>query len=284
MKKSVILAAVLTLFAATGAMAEHESADHATAEHAVSSHKLLVTEIPNPGQVEARVDYIYSFAKGKKDTGETIRDEKSAASAFLAAGVVKGLKLSASLPYTFVQHQENTHIQGFGDLVLGARFSPTKGLVHLPVDLAVGLDWQLNTASTKLGKPGSGVNTYSPYVAVSKELGMVIPYFKYQPDFVVKQDRDQTNHNLTFGAELELTHKLSLDASLKTVFNGSHTGFKSSTDVEIELMPYINIAKNTYLLPRFAYKFVGDVEDNAGVKIAKDIDEIKTGLGLYILF
>jgi hypothetical protein len=279
MKKSAILAAVLTLFAATGAMAEHASADHA-----VSGHKLLVTDVPDPGQVEARIDYIYSYAEGKNASDEKVEDEKSMGAVSLGAGVVKGLKLSASIPYTFIQHRENESLQGFGDLTLGARFSPTKGLIRLPVDLAVGLDWQLNTASTNSGKPGAGVNVYSPYVAVSKAVGMVIPYFKYQPDFAVKLDRDQTNHNLTIGAELEFTHALSLDASLKTFFNGSHTGMKSSTDVEIELMPYINIAKNTYLLPRFAYKFIGDIEDDGGVKLVKDAGEFKTGLGLYFLF
>jgi hypothetical protein len=287
MKKSVILAAVLTLFAATGAMAEHASSGQE-----VSGHKLLVTDVPDPGQIEARMDYVYSYAEGKNELDEKIKDEKSAGSVTLAAGVVKGLKLSASMPYTFVQHQENTKIEGFGDLTLGARYSLTKGLVHLPVDTAVGFDWQLNTASTKPGKPGSGANVYSPYLAVSKAVGMAIPYFKYQPDVIAKQDRNQTNHNLIFGAELEFSHALSLDISLKTVINGSAnkdikgtlTKVESSTDVEIELMPYINIAKNTYLLPRVAYKFVGDVKDTAGVKVTKDVGEFKTGLGLYFLF
>ncbi len=280
MKRIGILAAVLTLFVATGAMAE-EAAEH---HHAESEHKLLVTDVPDPGQIEARVDYVYSYAEGKNEFGAKIKDESSAAAAFLSAGVFKGLKLSATVPYTFVQHQEDTKIQGFNDIVLGARFSPTKGYLHLPVELAVGLDWQLNSASTNPGKPGMGLNMYSPYVAVSKSLGMAIPYFKYQPDFVVNHGDDYTNHNLLLGAEIEACHSASLDASVKLTVNGSRTGLKSSTDVEFELMPYINIAKNTYLLPRIAYKFIGDLEDTAGVKVAKDLGEFKTGLGLYILF
>jgi hypothetical protein len=283
MKKSVILAALLMLLSATGAMAEHASTEHESANHEASQHRLLVTDVPDPGQVEARIDYIYSYAEGKNELDEKIKDEKSAGIVSLGVGVVKGLKLSASLPYTFVQHEENNKIEGFGDLSLGARYAISKA-VHLPLDLAVGLDWQLNSASTNPGKPGSGLNVYSPYFAVSKPVGMAIPYFKYQPDFAVKQGRDQTNHNMTVGAEIEFTHTQSLDVSLKTTVNGTHEGRKSSTDVEIELIPYINIARNTYLLPRFAYKFAGDIEDNAGVKLAKDVGEFKTGLGIYFLF
>jgi hypothetical protein len=274
MKKTVILAAVLTLFAATTAMAEH----------AASGHKLLVTDVPDPGQIEARIDYVYSYAEGKLEAGEKVKDEKSAGSVFLGAGVAKGLKLSATLPYTFVQHMENERVQGWGDLTLGARYSFNKGFAHLPVDVAVGFDWQLDTGVYGPGRPGAGLNVYSPYFAVSKAVGMVVPYFKYQADFAVKKDRDQTNHNITAGAELEFTHSLSLDASIKTVVNGSRPGLKSSTDVEIELMPYIKVAKNTYLLPKFAYKFAGDLETNDGVKELRDVGEVKTGLGLYFLF
>jgi hypothetical protein len=281
MKKSVILAALLTLFVATGARAEHAEAEH---DHAASHHRLLVTDVPDPGEIEARADYVYSYAEGKNDLDEKIKDERSLGVVSLGAGIVKGLKLSATLPYTFVQHEEGNKIQGFGDLVLGARFAPTRGLIHLPVDFAVGLDWQLVTASTSPSKPGFGANVYSPYFAVSKELGPAIPYFKYQPDFVVKEGRDQTNHNLTFGAEIECCHQVSLDASVKVIVIGSVNGIKSSTDTEIELVPYINIAKNTYLLPRVAYRFIGDVEDAAGVKLVKDAGEVTAGLGLYILF
>jgi hypothetical protein len=284
MKKSAILAAVLTLFVASAALAEEE---HATAnhEHAASHHRLLVTDVPDPGEVEVRGDYIYSYAEGKNELDEKVKDEASQGVLFLGAGVVKGLKLSASLPYTFAQHAENQKKQGFGDLTLGARFNPSRAhLVELPVELAVGLDWQLNSASTSPSKPGFGGNVYSPYLAVSKEIGMAIPYAKYQADVVVKSHADQTVHNLTAGAELELCHRASLDASVKVSFNGSTESAKSSTDVELELMPYLNIAKNTYLLPRVAYRFIGDVEDPAGVKVLKDAGEFKTGLGLYVLF
>lgn len=279
MKKSVVLAAVLTLLAATGAMAEHKPAGHSASEH-----KLLVTDVPNPGQVEARIDYAYSNAEGKNDLEEKIRDEKNTATLFLSAGVAKGLKLYASQPYTLAQQKEGTEIEGLGDLTLGARYSITKGLVHLPLDVALGFEWQSRSASARPDRPGSGANSYSPYVAVSKSLGMTTPYLKYQPDFVNGRSEDWINQKVTVGAEIEVCHTASLDASVKTVANGSHDGFQSSTDVEIELMPYINIAKNVYLLPRVAYKFAGDLKDNAGVKLVKDVGEITTGLGLYILF
>lgn len=282
MKRTVILAAVLTLFTATGALAEHEAGGH---EHAASHHRLLVTDVPDPGEIEARADYIYSYAEGKNDLDETVKDERSLGLFSVGAGVVKGLKLSASLPYTFVQHEEGDKIQGLGDLTLGARFSPTRAqLLHLPVELAVGIDWQLNSASTNPGKPGVGANVYAPYLAISRELGIATPYFKYQPEFLVKAHRDQTTHNLTFGAEIEVCHRASLDAALKVAVHGPTTDLKSSTDVEFEVMPYINIARNTYLLPRIAYKFMGDLETTGGVKVRKDTGEITTGLGLYFLF
>jgi len=279
MKKSVVLAAVLTLFAATSALAEHKSADHAASEQ-----RLLVTDVPDPGQVEARLDYIYSKADGKNELDEKISDEKSVGNLFLGAGVVKGLKLYASLPYTFVQHEEGEKIEGLGDLTLGARYAITKELVHLPMDVALGMEWQLYSANASADKPGSGANTYSPYVAVSKHYGMATPYFKYQPDFVNSKNDDWVDHNITVGDEIEFCNRMSLDASVKTIVNGSRDDIKSSTDVEIELMPYINIAKNTYLLPRVAYKFIGDIKNRAGEKIVKDADEITTGIGIYILF
>lgn len=279
MKKSAILAAALTLFVVTGAIAEQK-----TEGHEVGGHKLLVTDVPDPGQLEARLDYIYSYAHGKNDLEETIKDEKSAGSVSLAAGIVKGLKISASLPYTFVQHQENVKVVGWNDLVLGIRYSLAKSGLHLPIDLAAGIDWQMNSASTKSGKPGSGMNTYSPYMAVSKQIEMVIPYFKYQPDFSVKQDHNRTNHNLTAGVELECSHGFSMDLSAKTTFNGEHEGIKATSDVEFELMPYINVAKNIYLLPRIAYKLVGDSVTADNIKLSREVGEFKTGVGLYLLF
>jgi hypothetical protein len=125
---------------------------------------------------------------------------------------------------------------------------------------------------------------FSPSVAISKNLHTVIPYVKYQPDFVVKDEGDQTVHNLTIGAEIEFSHHYSLDVAVKGVVNGHHEGLKSSTDIEIEVAPYINLSKNLYLLPRVAYKVIGDVENEEGAKLLKSADEYKFGLGVYYLF
>lgn len=269
MKKAVVFSALLSLFASTSALAEH---------------KLLVTDVPNPGSFETRLDVSYSKAQWKNDLDEKIADEKTGAAVTVAAGVVEGLKLSASLPYTIAQHAEGTSIDGFGDITLGARYALTKSLVKLPFDAAVGLDWKLASADSNPGRPGTGRNDYAPYLAVSKNHHVYIPYFKYQPEFIVKEHAGQTIHNLTAGAEIEFSHHYSLDVAVKASLNGSHEGLKSSNDYEAEIAPYINLKKNIYLIPKVAYKVIGDVEDTAGVKVVKSADEYTVGIGVYCLF
>jgi hypothetical protein len=269
MNKVVVLTALLSLFAATSAFAEH---------------KLLVTAVPNPGSFEARLDASYSRAEFKNDLDEKLVDERSGAALTVAAGVIEGLKLSASLPYTFAQHAEGTSIDGFGDLTLGARYALTKSLVKLPFDAAFGIDWKLASASDKAGRPGTGRNDYAPYLAISKNHHVYIPYFKYQPEFIVKEHAGQTIHNLTLGTEIEFSHHYSLDVALKAALNNAHEGLKSSNDYEVEVAPYINLAKNIYLLPKVAYKFIGDIEDTAGTKLVKNAGEYTVGVGVYCLF
>ncbi|GEM_PF-2685241 len=281
MKKTVVLAALLSLVTASSALAEH---------------KLLVTDVPEPGHVEARVDVAYSNLDGKLG-GETVQDEKTAAIAAIGVGVAPGLKLSIALPYTMVQHEINMEAgkiikkDGFGDLTLGARYALTKSLVKLPFDAAVGVDWKTTTASDGEENTGTGRNSYAPYVAVSKNLHIVIPYVKYQPEFVVKQHAGQTNHNLTLGAEIEFGHHYTLDVAAKYTAKGhgvddafGKEDVRSANDLELEVAPYIEVVKNLYILPKVAYKFMGGrtlVE--TGEKINK-IDEYTLGLGVYYLF
>ncbi|HZV82093.1 MAG TPA: hypothetical protein VFF53_08005, partial [Geobacteraceae bacterium] len=219
-----------------------------------------------------------------KLNGEKISDEKSGAVAFVGVGVADGLKLSVSLPYTFVQHEDGVKRDGFGDITLGARYIPTKSLVKLPFDAAVGIDWKTTSASTGEEDEGTGRNDYAPYLAVSRNYHTFIPYVKYQPEFIVKEHRGQTIHNLTAGAEIEFSHHYSLDVSVKASANGRSEGVKSSNDVEFEVVPYINVAKNLYLLPRVAYKIIGDQSTVDGLASIKDADEYTLGLGVYYLF
>lgn len=273
MKRTVVSAALLSLVVASSAFAEH---------------RLLVTDVPEPGQMEARVDVAYSRAEAKNELGEEITDEQSGAIAAFGIGVAPGLKLSVAVPYTFVQHESepgnSIKRDGFGDIALGARYSLTKALVKLPFNAAVGIDWKTTSASSGEEDMGTGRNDYAPYLALSKNLHTVIPYVKYQPEFIVKEHRGQTNHNLTLGAEIEFSHHYSLDVALKTTANGRSEGVKSATDVEIEVSPYINITKNIYVLPRVAYKFIGDRSSSDGVTLIKDADEYTLGAGIYCLF
>jgi hypothetical protein len=271
MLKRVFPAVILTLLAATSAFAEH---------------KLLVTEVPDPGSIEARIDLAYSKLNGKNDIGEKLSDEKTGAAVSVGAGVVKGLKLSATLPYTINQHAEGEKIDGIEDITLGARFALSKVVAGLPFDAAFGFDWKLDSASSSEGRPGTDGNIYSPSLSVSKNFHAAIPYVKYQPDFIVndKVKGDQKVHNLTVGAEIEFGHHYSLDVAAKTIFNRHHEGLKSSTDFEFEVGPYINIVKNLYILPKVAYKIIGDIKDEEGVKELKSADEYKIALGVYYLF
>jgi hypothetical protein len=269
MYKTLIPATLLTLLAASSAFAEH---------------RLLVTDVPDPGMIETRLDFTYSRANGKNDLGEKLIDEKTGAAVTLGAGILNGLKFSAEIPYTLVQHKEGVEIDGFEDITLGVKYALTKSLLKLPFDAAVGFDWKLDSASSNEGKPGTGSNNYSPYLAVSKNLHTFIPYVKYQPDFIVEAHKGRTDHNLTLGAEIELNHHYTLDLAVKGVVNGHHEGFKSSTDVEIEAGPYINVTKNLYILPKVSYKVIGDIKDDTDKKVLRNADEYKVGLGVYCLF
>jgi hypothetical protein len=244
-----------------------------------------VTDVPDPGGIETRMDVTYSRAQWKNDLDEKVTDEKTGTAVTVAAGVVSGLKLSASLPYTFAQHAEGTSFDGFGDLSLGARYAITKSLVKLPFDLAFGMDWTLATAEgSKKVNLAPGSNNFAPYLAISKNFHTIIPYVKYQPEFVVKEHAGQTIHNLTAGAEIEFSHHYSLDVSIKGSASNAHEGLKGSNDIEFEVAPYINVTKNLYLLPKVAYKLIGGVQDAEGVKIVKSADEYTVGFGVYYLF
>ena len=269
MKKAAVLSALLSLLTATSALAEH---------------KLLVTDVPDKGQIETRLDYVYSKAEGKNDVGVKVKDELSGAVASFGVGLGEGLKLSATIPYTFEQHTfEGGKIDGVNDLILGARYAFTKSLVKLPFDAAFGIDWKLNSADSGTHDAGTGTNIYAPYLAVSKNLETFIPYLKYQPAFTVKEGRDQTIHNITVGSEIEICHHASLDLAVTASANQSHKDMKSSTDVEFEVVPYINLSKNLYLLPKAAYKIIGDQEKTTGERLT-NIDEYTLGMGIYYLF
>jgi hypothetical protein len=269
MYKMLIPASLLTLLTATSALAEH---------------KLLVTDMPAPGQVEARVDLSYSRAAGKNGLDENINDEKTGGAATVGVGVIDGLKLSAVLPYTFVQHREGEKIDGFEDIVLGARYNVKKILGELPFEAVIGIDWKLDSASSKHGNPGTGHNSYAPYIAVSKNLHTFTPYVKYQPEFVVVDHQWDGAHNLTAGAEIEFGHNYTLDAKVTGTLNDHTSALKRSTDFEVEVGPYINLVKNLYLLPSVAYKAIGDVRNRAGEVELKNVDEYKLGFGVYYLF
>lgn len=272
MKKTVVLASLLTLVTATGALAEH---------------KLLVTSVPEKGQAEARLDVAYSFAKGRNDLNERITEEQSGAVATVGYSVANGLKLSASLPYTFVLHESEPGMSfksdGFGDITLGARYALSKN-VKLPFDAAVGIDWKTTTASDGPEDMGTGRNDYAPYLAVSKNLHTVIPYVKYQPEFIAKKHRGQTIHNLTAGAEIEFGHHYTLDVAVKASANSRSEGVKSSNDVEFEVAPYIEVARNLYILPKVAYKVIGDMSLYDGTPLVQNASEYTLALGVYYLF
>jgi hypothetical protein len=275
---------LLSLVVATGASAEH---------------KLLVTAVPDPGQIEARVDVAYSFVHGRKgqefdgNTGALIEDsdkithEQTRSVASFGIGVIRGVKLSIALPYTFAEHisegWETENRDGFGDVVLGARFAPSK-IITLPVDTAIGIDWKTTSADQGSGDMGTGRNSYAPYLAVSKKLYLVTPYMKYQPEFIVKNHNGQTNHSLSIGAEIEVDHRNSLDLAITGTVNGRSDGMKSSNDVELEVAPYLNITGNLYLLPRFAYTILGDRNREPGIPINWDAHQYTFGLGVYCLF
>lgn len=267
MYKMFIPATLLTLLTATSALAEH---------------KLLVTDVPDPGHVEARIDFDYTKETGKDFFLEKVSGERIGSTVTVAAGVINGLKISATMPYTINQQIEGIKANGFEDLTLGVRYSLTKSLLKLPVDIAVGFDWKLDSA--RRNDPGTGDNSYSPSVAVSKNLHLFIPYVKYQPDFIVHGNNGQTVHNLTVGTEIEFSHHYSLDVKVKETFNGSVAGIKASNNFEVEVGPYINVFKNLYLLPTVSYAVIGDIETDLGEKLLQKADGYKIGFGLYYLF
>lgn len=269
MSKKILPVLLLSLLAATGAHAEH---------------KLLVTDVPEPGSIEARVDFDYARAVAKNEFFEKIADEQVNTTITVGAGIIDGLKVSASLPYTLRQRSEGESIYGFDDITLGARYVLTRSLIKLPLDIAIGLDWKLDSASSKPGYPGTGDNNLSPYLAVSKKLHLLVPYAKYQPDVILKKHDTHVVHNLQLGTEVELSHRHSIDVAVKSAVNEAHGGVKSSADLEIEVVPYLNVVSNLYLLPKVAYKLIGDVTNGEDIKVLRSAGEWKVGLGIYYLF
>lgn len=246
MKKiSVILGAML-LFAATTASAEH---------------KLLVTDIVDPGHVEAEA--AWEFTHFNQD----VKGNVSEAGFSIGVGLAKNLELDITLPYVLKEAVGEESAKGWGDLTVGAKYRILK---ESPITLTAAFDVEFDTGSKAVSGDEHHI-TYSPSLAISKNLGHeTIPYAFYKAAF---NSNGPDAHTLAIGLEKELNHTVTLDAKFDTTF---FVGAEDLTVYNLDLGAYLQVCKNVYVIPSVG---IGRLHADGAEATA-----LKGGAALYMLF
>jgi hypothetical protein len=228
-----------------------------TAAHA--EHKLLVTDVLDLRQFEAEATMEYSRTQASFHTpaegGRIIRNSTESRYT-LGAGLGHGLEVNVSVPYVLA---ENSKVQfndpatpsefenksGFGDISLGAKYAIIPEH-HGSVALTAGLDVKLDSARRK--DAGTGTTDISPFLAVSKDLGHhTTPYASYS--LVISNHDHADEHILKVGLEKQFNDIFTLDANVSADFATATKRVSSSEAYTAELVSYIQVARNLYVLP-----------------------------------
>jgi hypothetical protein len=228
-----------------------------TAAHA--EHKLLITDVLDLRQFEAEATMEYSRSQVSFHTptegGRFIRNSTETRYS-LGAGLGHGLEVNASIPYVLAENSkfqfndsatpsEFESKSGCGDLSLGAKYAIIPDH-HGPVALTAGLDVKLDSARRK--DAGTGTTDISPFLAVSKNLGHhTTPYASYS--MVISNHDHADQHILAVGLEKQLNDIFTLDAKVTADFATATKISSSSEAYTAELVSYIQVARNFYVLP-----------------------------------
>lgn len=261
----------------------------ALAPTARAEHKLLSTEVLDAQQVEVQAAFEIKNAKYDLDSTETLKTNDQELRLSIGAGVGGGLEISASLPYVLFEKEhfegsEEEKADGLGDLIVGAKYSLMHG-EEAPVQLALGLDVKLDTASDADKNVGSGTTDISPYLTLSREIAEHTElYATYRAVLVDQGGAD--SHALTVGVEKALNETVTLDVALTATAHTSGDEIDSYQSYGAEVAGYIETAKNLYLLPSFAIEQSTSFDaEEGGVAVAVDPKPAyRAGLALYYLY
>lgn len=264
----------------------------ATAAHA--EQKLLVTEILDPGQMEAEASFEAGHSEADFTLGAetgTLKISSQETRFSLGVGVIDGLEVSASLPYVLNEKEKeslatgesaSSDREGFGDLTLGAKYRLVEQ-GEQPYSLVVGLDVKFDTASEARG--GTGSNDVSPYLAISSRQGEhCTPYAAYRATLADQGESDE--HALTFGVESELSEKVTLDMLVTGSLHTATDVTESFESYGAEVAAYLDVAPNLYLIPSVGVERSTSVDGKGG---AADLSvdaatSYLAGLSIYYLY
>ncbi|HWI40495.1 MAG TPA: hypothetical protein VNX25_03300 [Verrucomicrobiae bacterium] len=247
MKKIAVLVASLLLCGAGAAGAEH---------------RLLITDVLDPGHVDARAAWEFVHYNGD------LKGNVSEAFVTAGVGVAKDLELNVSLPYVIKESfRDEEQAKGWGNFSVGGKY---RLLNEKPFTLTAGLNVAFDTGSHSVTR-GEHFTIYAPFVAASKDLGHETkPYAVYRPVF---NSNGPDSHTIVLGLEKELARKVTLDARLDTTFFVNENDLKQYA---LDLALYLEVAKNLYLLPAVGViRLDGEGGEATG---------LKGELGLYYTF
>jgi len=227
-----------------------------------ADHRLLVTDVLDPGKLDAAIAWEWARSAEESFTGSAIGFS-------VGAGVAKNLEVSVSAPYVlFNKLKWFSTDSGWGDLTVAAKY---KILDENPFTLTAGLGVTLDTGSSRFS---SGDTEYSPLIAISKDLGHETkPYFAYKP--VLRGEDQLDTHTIRIGIEKELNHLVTFDGSFDMAFY-SGGGAHDLREYTLDLATYLQLAKNFYLIPSAGFSYI-TVE-------SEDATAWTLGTALYYMF
>jgi hypothetical protein len=261
-----------------------------------AEHKMLITDVLDAKQVEARASLGYSYTendfmvKSPFYQKGTIKHDVTCSSYSLGAGLGGGLQLHAEIPYYFSDKRTYEYTSpvypsrygktgSWGDFAFGAKYLVMGG-EEKPFAVVTGLDVKFETANER--KEGSGTTDVSPYVAVSTTIDNWRPYVEYRA--TIRNHDANDSHLLALGAEYRINERVSLTPHANVLFRTASKVLNPYESYDFALDIYLQVARNFYLIPAFNAGFSSDTSLRDGSQDLSGAAFYGTGLGLYYLF
>ncbi len=255
---------------------------------AKAENKLFITDVLDPGQMEAQGTLRSTRSSNVSFTSGTGYRRTSRATVSLGRGLSDGFQLDATIPYVLVDDEINTvngvtttrDQSGIGDLDIGLKHR-IAGAERGPYVVSGRLDIKPETADSN--KAGTGATNISPQLAASFRVGdSVRPYGVYQATF--RNHGQGDTHTLTIGVE-----KTFSETVIATLETAASINTASDTDASydryaIALSSYLQVERNLYLIPALSFSWIGEQRTISGSSRVDSQTVRAASLGIYYLF
>ncbi len=260
---------------------------------AKAENKLFITDVLDPGQMEAQGTLRFtrssnvSFTSSSGLTGSGYR-RTSRATVSLGRGISDGFQLDAAIPYVLVDDEINTvngvtttrDQSGIGDLDMGLKHR-IAGAERGPYVVSARLGIKPETADSN--KAGTGATNISPQLAASFRIGDSLrAYGVYLA--TLRNHGHADTHTLIVGVEKTFSETvvvtLETTASINTA-SDTEAGYDTHG---IALSSYLQVGRNLYLIPALSFSWIGEQRTLSGFSRADSQTVKAASLGIYQLF